>query len=97
MPLKLSPRMASRSPSNFNQDVVIVLKYNPLALVAMGLDVNHLRPAYFSTTTDSWTMPDSYLVDEVHREITMQINHFTRFGALGAEGTNFVFLPLVLR
>jgi len=82
---------------NFNQDVVIVLKYNPLALLAMGLDVNHLRPAYFSTTTDSWTMPDSYLIDEGHREITMQIDHFTRFGALGAAGANFVFLPAVLR
>jgi len=82
---------------NFNQDVVIVLKYNPLALAAMGLDVNHLRPAYFSTTTDSWTVPDSFIIDEIHREITMQINHFTRFGALGVEGTNFVFLPLVLR
>jgi hypothetical protein len=82
---------------NFNQDVMITLKYSEAALLAMGLDEDHLRPAYYSTTTNSWTFPDSFIVDEVHNEISMQIDHFTRFGALGVEGTNVVFLPLVLR
>lgn len=84
-----------RITEHFNQNVVIVLKYNPAALVAIGLDENHLKPAYFSTTTNSWTFPDSYVVDTVHHEISMQIDHFTRFGALGAEGVNTVFLPVV--
>ncbi len=80
---------------HFNQNVVIVLKYSPAALVALGLDEDHLKPAYFSTTTNSWTFPDSYVVDEVHNEISMQIDHFTRFGALGVEGVNTLFLPIV--
>jgi hypothetical protein len=82
---------------HFNQDVVITLKYSEAALLMMGLDEDHLKPAYFSTTTNSWTFPESFVVDEVHNEITMQIDHFTRFGALSTQGANFVFLPTVLR
>ncbi len=82
---------------HFNQDVVIMLKYSEAALLAMGLDEDHLKPAYFSTTTNSWTFPESFMVDEVHNEITLLIDHFTRFGALGAEGANLLFLPLILR
>ena len=80
---------------HFNQNVVIVLKYNPAELVAMGLDEDHLKPAYFSMTTNSWTFPDSYVVDEVHNEVSLQIDHFTRFGTLGVEGVDTVFLPIV--
>ncbi|MFQ5575798.1 MAG: laminin B domain-containing protein, partial [Anaerolineae bacterium] len=41
-----------------------------------------LTPAYFSTTTDEWTVPDSYVVDTVANEVTMQIDHFTDFALL---------------
>ena len=82
---------------NFNQDVVITFKYNPLELLLRGLDLNRLRPAYFSTTTNSWTRPDSYVVDEVHHEITMQIDHFTMFSLVRVEGVNTVYLPLVIK
>jgi hypothetical protein len=82
---------------NFNQDVAITLKYDPDDVLAMGLNLNRLRPAYFSTTTNSWTIPDSYVVDEAHSEITMQIDHFTKFSILNTEAPSQVFLPIVLR
>ncbi len=84
--------------SNFNQDVVITFKYDPDELAAEHLDLAHVRPAYFSTTTNSWTTPDSFVVDETNHEITMQIDHFTRFGRLGASsGGSDICLPLVMR
>jgi len=81
---------------SFNQNVVIVFKYNPLALAAMGLDVQHIRPAYFSTTTNSWTAPDSFVVDQSQHEISVQIDHFTSYAVIGYEGPNTVFLPMVM-
>jgi hypothetical protein len=84
--------------SNFNQDVVITFKVDPADLAALQLDLAHVRPAYFSTTTNSWTAPDSFVIDETNHEITMEIDHFTRFAKLGASsGGSDVFLPLVLR
>jgi len=80
---------------SFNQNVVIVFRYNPLALLARGLEVQHIRPAYFSTTTNSWTAPDSFVIDEARHEISMQIDHFTSYAVLGYEGPNIVFLPRV--
>ncbi len=83
---------------NFNQDVVITFKYNPVEVMLRGLNINRLKPAYFSTTTNSWTRPDSYVVDEDRHTITMQINHFTLFSLVGEEeaGTQ-VFLPMVVK
>ena len=77
--------------------MIISFKYDPAAVIAMGLNVDRLRPAYFSTTTNSWTLPDSYVVDENRHIITMQIDHFTRFGILSLEGSNQIFLPIVLK
>jgi len=82
---------------NFNQDVVIVLKYDPLDLLQQGIDPRYVRPAYFSTTTNSWTMPDSFVVDPDRHEITMQIDHFTRFGSMSIQPSSQVFLPIVIR
>jgi hypothetical protein len=84
--------------SNFNQEVVITFKYDPDDLAARHLDLAHVRPAYFSTTTNSWMTPDSFVIDETNHEITMQIDHFTRFGRLGvSSGGSDIFLPLVMR
>jgi hypothetical protein len=80
---------------DFNADVSITFRYNPLELAALGLDVDHLRPAYYSTTSDSWTAPDSFLVDETTHEITLQVNHFTDFGLVSVVTGNTVFLPTV--
>ena len=81
---------------NFYKDVVITFRYDPHELQEMGLDQDHLRPAYFSTTTNSWTIPDSFVVDKTQREITLQIDHFTRFGVLGVEASNVVYLPMIM-
>ena len=56
---------------------------------------------YFSTTSNTWTRPDSFVVDETQREITLQIDHFTDYGlvteqAAAAVGAR-VFLPTLIR
>jgi hypothetical protein len=88
-----------RLTSNFNSDVSIIFKYDPAELAASGVDPDRVKPAYFSTTTNSWTVPDSYVVDETTSEITMQIDHFTDFALLSVESStsNNVFLPLIVR
>ena len=82
---------------SFNQDVIITFKYDPLELIARGININRVKPAYFSTTTNSWTAPDSYVVDEGRHTITLQINHFTQYALIGVEATNQVFVPMVVR
>lgn len=82
---------------NFDQDVTIVFKYHPAMLLAMGLNINHLRPAYFSTTTNSWTAPESFVADETRREIAMQIDHFTWYGVLNVGMPSQVFAPVTLK
>jgi hypothetical protein len=86
---------------NFNYDVVITFKYDPAELMDRGINVNRVKPAYFSTTTNSWTAPDSFVVDETNNTITMQIDHFTDFALLSVESDtatfNSVYLPLVVR
>ncbi|HJW84780.1 MAG TPA: hypothetical protein VJ754_10790, partial [Anaerolineae bacterium] len=81
---------------HFNQDVLIVFTYTEGDLIAGGINENQLRPAYFSTTTDSWTFPDSYIVDTLDNVVSMQIDHFTDF-ALTSSPQFEVFLPIVMR
>jgi len=82
---------------NFNQDVAISFRYDPAELLARGLTVDRIRPAYYSTTTDRWTLPDSYVVDEDRHTITMEIDHFTTMGLVDAPAdiTNHLYLPLI--
>jgi hypothetical protein len=82
--------------AHFNQDVLIVFSYSQTELIAQGIHENWLRPAYFSTTTDSWTIPDSYVVDEIDNVVAMQIDHFTDFALTSSEQYQ-VFLPIVMR
>ncbi len=79
---------------HFNQDVVIRFAYDEDAL--HGFPEGRIRPAYFSTTTDEWTYPESYVVDTDANTVTMQIDHFTDF-ALTTDGMNFIFIPLLTR
>ena len=80
----------------FNQDVLIIFPYDDVELMRMGLSEHWLKPAYFSTTTDTWTFPESYVVDTVANVVAMQIDHFTDF-ALTGTSTYQVFLPLALK
>lgn len=83
--------------ANFDQNVVITFAYDEAALVALNLREEGLRPAYFSTTTNSWTIPDSYVVDTEANRVTMQIDHFTDFSLLGGSQVYEVMLPTIVR
>lgn len=81
---------------HFNQDVLIVFTYSKAELIAGGINESQLKPAYFSTTTDSWTFPDAYVVDTLNNVVSMQIDHFTDFALTSSEQFN-VFLPIVMK
>ena len=85
--------------TNFNADVSITFPYDPARLEHRGLRLNHLVPAYFSTTTNQWTRPDSFVNDLTHHAITLQINHFTEYALVATTGDagGLVFLPVVAR
>ena len=42
-----------------------------------------ISPAYFSTTTDSWTKVESFTVDKDANTVTVQVNHFSTWGLTG--------------
>lgn len=81
---------------HFNQDVIIGFSYSEAELRRLRIVEHLLKPAYFSTTTNQWTFPESYVVDYERNVVVMQIDHFTDF-ALTAEAIHEVFLPLVVR
>jgi hypothetical protein len=82
--------------AHFNQDVLITFPYDEAELLRLGISEQWLKPAYFSTTTDSWTFPESFVVDTVADAVGMQIDHFTDFALTSSIGYQ-VFLPLILR
>ncbi|MBL7065074.1 MAG: carboxypeptidase regulatory-like domain-containing protein [Anaerolineae bacterium] len=53
-------------------------------------------PAHFSTTTNEWTFPESYVVDIEANRAVMQVDHFTDF-ALTSEPGFRLFLPVVVK
>ena len=82
--------------ANFNQNVFIRFSYDEDELVQLNLSENRLKPAYFSTTTNTWTIPNSYVVDMENNQVVMQIDHFTDF-ALTSDGFSTIFLPFMNR
>ncbi len=85
--------------TQFNQNVVLTLHYPPDPdLQAQGIQEHLLVPVYFSTLVGHWILADSYVVDTVNNEITLQISHFTKFSVLStAPGQFQVYLPITLR
>ncbi len=85
---------ASGAPieQHFNQEVIIHFAYDENELAQTGIPEQWLKPAYFSTTTDQWTFPVSYVVDTEANQVVMQIDHFTDF-ALTANPSATVYLP----
>lgn len=83
--------------SHFNQNVIIRFSYDEAALHELNLREDRLKPAYYSTSTQSWTIPDSYVVDTQNNLVTMQIDHFTDFSLLNGTAVYEVMLPLVSR
>jgi len=85
--------------TQFNQNVVMTFQYPPDAtLAALGISEHLLVPVYYSTLVGHWILADSYVVDTVNNEITLQLDHFTRFGVMSTEAAaSTVYLPLVFR
>jgi hypothetical protein len=81
---------------NFNQDVSIGFAYTERELWSLGISELGLKPAYFSTTTNSWTLPESYVIDRDANRVVMQIDHFTDYALTHAPG-HMLFLPVTLR
>jgi hypothetical protein len=81
---------------HFNQEVLIIFPYDETELQRMGISEHWLKPAYFSTTTDSWTFPETFVVDTQANRVAMGIDHFTDFALTGSDGYT-VFLPLIVR
>jgi hypothetical protein len=85
----------------FNQDVIITFNYTDEEISSQGLTEEYLAPAYWSTTTGLWTIPDGYVVDTVNNQVTMEINHFTDFALTfppsegTGETTTKLYLPLI--
>jgi hypothetical protein len=81
--------------AHFNQDVIIRFPYDEAELARLGIRENRLRPAYFSTTTNSWSYPESYVVDADANVVTMQVDHFTDFALTAQSALTELYLPLV--
>jgi len=79
---------------HFNQDVVIIFGYDERELWRHGIAEDWLRPAYYATTTASWTFPEAYIVDTDANRVMMQIDHFTDFALTGPQ-MHVVYLPVV--
>jgi hypothetical protein len=61
----------------FNRNVTLSFYYTDDELQRRGVNEDDLSPAYFSTTTNSWTKVESYSVDREANRLTVQINHFS--------------------
>jgi len=82
--------------ANFNTEVTITFHYTNEQLAAQHVYEPRLQPAYYSTTTERWTFPVSFVVDPVNNQVVMQIDHFTDFALMGAPALQ-VYLPLAMR
>jgi hypothetical protein len=82
--------------AHFDQDVVISFVYDETDLLRQNLVENWLKPAYFSTTTNRWTFPQSYVLDTLANRVVMMIDHFTDYALTGEEAYS-VYLPLTVR
>ena len=85
--------------TQFDRDVMMTFTYPPDAdLQQQGISEHLLVPVYYSTIVGRWVLADSYTVDTVNNEITLQIDHLSTFGTMAlAERTRTIYLPLILR
>jgi hypothetical protein len=84
--------------SSFHQNVIVAFRYDDYELVDWGIEEDFLKPAYFSTSTNSWTFPDSYILDTDTNLVVMQIDHFTNFALVASGDTMYnIYLPAIIR
>jgi len=83
----------------FNQNVIMTFSYpTDAALMGQGISEYNLIPVYYSTLIGDWILADSYVLDTVHNEITLQISHFTKFGTMSTVSAEYdMYLPLVFK
>ncbi len=81
---------------HFNQEVVITFGYTDAELQALHIYEPWLKPAYYSTTTERWEMPESFVVDMAANQVILQIDHFTDFALTGSIGYA-VYLPVAAK
>jgi hypothetical protein len=80
----------------FYENVALTMSYSE-TLLPPGTDEEDILPAYLSTTDGRWTAPESYILDTAHDEITLYIDHFTKFGTVSTPFIDFVVhLPITL-
>jgi len=88
---------------NFNANVLITFYYTDDDLQRRGVSEDDLSPAYFSTTTNSWTKVESFSVDKDANKVTVQINHFSIWvlaspgGQAGGGGQSEINLPINMK
>ncbi len=78
----------------FNHHVVIRFPFNPGDLAGRW---PHLKPAYFSTTTNEWTIPVDFHIDPAQQVVVMEIDHFTDFALVEGVPVGEAYLPAVNR
>jgi hypothetical protein len=78
----------------FTHNVVIRFNYDEVDLAGWE---HTLKPAYFSTTTNEWTFPESYTIRPDLNLVTMEIDHFTNFALVEGQAPEAVFVPLLMR
>lgn len=84
--------------TQFNQNVVMTLYYSEADLAMHHIPEHMLIPVYYSTLAGQWILADSYVVNTIHNQITLQISHFTKFGIMSTGPAEYtIYLPLVLR
>jgi hypothetical protein len=84
--------------THFNHNAAMTFPYPPDAELALqGISEYSLIPVYYSTLVGQWILADSYVVDTDNNEITLQIDHFTKFGTLSTEQQHLIYLPVVLK
>jgi len=85
--------------TQFNKNVVMTFSYPPDAVLeSHGISEHLLVPVYYSTLVGRWILANSYVVDTTNNEITLQINHFTKFSLMStAPAEHKIYLPLVVK
>jgi protocatechuate 3,4-dioxygenase beta subunit len=76
----------SHITDNFNTNVLITFSYRDQDLADMNLTEDDISPAYYSTTTNSWTKVESFTVDKEANTVTVQVNHFSTWALTGGRG-----------
>jgi hypothetical protein len=92
---------ASHLPiTHFNTPVTIVLPFTAAQLSALGVTADQLVPSYWDEATASWKPVPNVVVSQDAATgdgtVNIQVDHFTDFALLGANGGT-VFLPLIVR